>query len=90
MGADVNQSDILGRTALHHAVRNDAPDVARLLIAQGANLDANDWHGRTPLEVAEGGGGKTAAVIREEISLRNARKVKEVRLAQAAKRRGAR
>ena len=71
-------------------MRNDAPDVARLLIAQGANLDANDWHGRTPLEVAEGGGGKTAAGIREEISLRNARKVKEVRLAQAAKRRGAR
>ena len=89
LGAEINQSDILGRTALHYAVRDDATDAARLLIARGADLDAKDWQGHTPLELAEAGGGKTAAVIREEFSLRNARKVKEVRLSKAAKRRDA-
>ena len=88
LGADVNRSDILGRTALHRAVQNGAADAARLLIAHGAGLDAKDWQGRTPLDLAEARGGVALArVIREKISLRQARKVKAVRVARAGERR---
>lgn len=80
-GAAVNRGYILGRTALHHAVRDGAADTARLLIARGADLDARDWQGRTPLDLAEAGDGPALArAIREEISLRHTRKLKAVKL----------
>ena len=59
-------------------------DVARLLIAHGADLDAKDWQGRTPLDLADAGDSAALAqAIREEISTRHARKVKTVHLTQA-------
>ena len=85
-GADVNRVDILGRTALHQAVREGAAEASALLIARGADLGAKDRQGRTSLDLAEAGNGEAVARrIREETSLRHARKVKAVRLAQAGK-----
>lgn len=60
-------------------MRDDAPDVARLLLARGADLDAKDWQGRTALDLA-GAGNSTAEIIREEITLRHAQRAKEVKL----------
>tara|TARA_R110000868_G_scaffold269901_1_gene529348 strand:- start:113 stop:442 length:330 start_codon:yes stop_codon:yes gene_type:complete len=86
LGAHVNRTDILDRTALHYAVRHGAVDAARLLIAHGADLDAKDWQGCTPLDLADAGDGAALAqVIREEISTRHARKVKAGHLAQTGK-----
>jgi len=65
-------------------VRDDAPDVARLLIARGGDITAKDWQGRTPLDLA-GTGNNTADAIRAEISLRHAQHAKAVLFAQAGK-----
>ena len=39
-GANVNQADTLGLTALHHAVETGKRDLLKTLIARGANLNA--------------------------------------------------
>lgn len=86
LGADVNRADIRDMTPLHHAAFHGATEAARLLIARGADLDARDWRGRSPLDLAEAGNGEALALaIREETSFRHAQKVKAVRLAQAGK-----
>jgi ankyrin repeat protein len=51
--ADVNSQDIEGRTALHHAIRctifkADRPQIARLLLKHGANVNARDNIQQTP------------------------------------------
>ncbi len=49
--ADVNAACIFSCTILHHAVGRyqPQPDVVRLLIANGANVNAKDNNGHTPL-----------------------------------------
>ncbi|KAJ1466343.1 ankyrin repeat protein, partial [Baffinella frigidus] len=42
----------LGATALHIAVENKFIDAIGLLIANGANVNARNWRGRTPLHLA--------------------------------------
>jgi len=50
-GASINaRSESTGRTALHHALGQDA--VLRLLIERGADLNAEDGSGLTPLSLA--------------------------------------
>ena len=39
-GANVNQADTFGQTALHHAVETGKPDLLKALIARGGHLDA--------------------------------------------------
>ncbi len=59
-GSSLTEADATGRTALHHAVRNADPDVARLLLRYGADPNATDHAGRTPLHVAAEGGSNAA------------------------------
>jgi hypothetical protein len=54
-GADVEQADPMGRTALHHAALRDSGACAEALMARGASAEAVDAHGKTPLEVREAG-----------------------------------
>ena len=56
LGADVNATNDAGRTALHGAahIRSDA--IVQLLIDHGAQVNAEDLRGITPLMIAEGGG----------------------------------
>ena len=55
-GADVNASDDKGQTALHLSVASAEESIVKLLAARGANLQAKDANGRTPLDVARAGG----------------------------------
>ncbi|QSS66487.1 hypothetical protein I7I51_07344 [Histoplasma capsulatum] len=51
-GADVNQRDDLGRTALSWAASNRLPGIVYWLIEYGADINIIDLHGRTPLSWA--------------------------------------
>ncbi len=73
LGADVNDVNLAGRTALHGAahIRSDA--IVQLLVDRGALVNAGDQRGITPLMIAEGGGhillpglggGSTAELLR--------------------------
>jgi ankyrin repeat protein len=53
-GADVNGADSFGQTALHRAARLGWNDVVAFLGESGANLDAKDRGGMTPLDYAMG------------------------------------
>lgn len=52
-GAEVNEG-AGGNTALHAAAIFDRVDAARWLLAHGADPNATDYEGKTPLERAEG------------------------------------
>jgi ankyrin repeat protein len=54
-GVDVNAKDNWDGTPLHSAI-NSSKDIVELLIAHGANLNAKDGGGRTPLKRADDGG----------------------------------
>jgi ankyrin repeat protein len=51
-GADPNETDELGLTALHWASANSAPEIVSLLVAAGARPSAQDAYGLTPLHYA--------------------------------------
>jgi ankyrin repeat protein len=51
-GADVNASDENGATVLHRAVTAGFTDVVRLVAEKGANLEARNRQGQTPLMLA--------------------------------------
>ena len=40
------------QTPLHYAAKNDAPAACKILVERGANLEAKDYRGRTPLLIA--------------------------------------
>ena len=73
LGADVNATNAVGRSALHGAahIRSDA--AVQLLFEHGATVQVADRRGITPLMIAEGGGhillpglggGRTADLLR--------------------------
>lgn len=85
-GADVNAVNAFSATPLHEAAVGGHAKLVRALIARGADLDAGDGSGRTPLETAEEQGENAAAeVIREEISLRHAERVKALKVLRERK-----
>lgn len=51
-GVPVNDADFAGWTALHFAAQEGVVEIAEELIRRGANVDAKDRTGRTPLFVA--------------------------------------
>ena len=55
-GADVNQTSYRDETALHVAAVNGLPDIARVLINAGANVEAKNDIGHTPLMWSTWGG----------------------------------
>lgn len=53
-GADVNAADRRGDSALHGAAQRNFTSVLTLLADRGADLDAKDSSGRSPLDLAKG------------------------------------
>ena len=60
-------------TALHEAVRFISYDAAELLLASGANPNAPDQHGNTPLQL-NGAGSRERAALRELLLAHGARR----------------
>jgi ankyrin repeat protein len=52
LGADVNAANDVGLTALHGAAFTGLDDAVRYLVQKGANIDARDAAGQTPLQKA--------------------------------------
>jgi ankyrin repeat protein len=78
-GVDVYvKEDRYGRTPLHYAASNGQKEIAELLIAEGADVNAKDKERKTPLDYAVAlkhpeladlllkHGGKTAAELKAE------------------------
>ena len=58
-GADVNAGGVFGKTPLHLAALKDHKEIAELLIANGADVNAKQAvEGETPLHLAAMGGHK--------------------------------
>ena len=57
LGADVNGATVRGVTAMHGAASVGANAIIQFLTDKGANLEAKDRRGLTPLKVASGAGG---------------------------------
>lgn len=53
-GIDVNAANAIGETALHAAAYAQSDPVVTFLIEQGANVNAHNQRGETPLVLAEG------------------------------------
>ena len=72
--SDVNWKDQNGKTLLHYAAWKGHKEIAELLIANGANVNAKDKDGYTPLDWAAGEiadllrkhGGKTGEALKAE------------------------
>ena len=65
-GADIALRDSFGQTALHGAAFRGWSELVRTLVARGADLDAADDDGHTPLDAANGrirGIGREASVV---------------------------
>ena len=54
LGNDVNAVAAGGRTALHGAAYTGANETIQFLVERGANLNAKDKYGQTPLSIASG------------------------------------
>ena len=48
----INARTELGSTPLHIAATSSNPEIAKLLVARGANVNARDNNGTTPLHIA--------------------------------------
>ena len=53
-GADINAADYYGRTPLHWAAEHNKPEVAKVLLANGAQVNVRTKNGQTALAFARG------------------------------------
>jgi ankyrin repeat protein len=61
LGANVNQADANGNTALHQAASKNFNGLIEFLVARGAQVNAKNRRGQTPLALAEGAAAAGAA-----------------------------
>jgi ankyrin repeat protein len=63
-GADVNLPQEAGWTALHQAAHRGWTEVVRLLLSRGADRQARNAEGKTPLDMVPAEAAETAALLR--------------------------
>ena len=51
-GAEINDTDSDGNSALHHAIKSKKLDIVKRLIRKGANINSQNMNGKTPLILA--------------------------------------
>ncbi len=61
LGLDVNAATDKGETALHGAAKRGADSITKYLVEKGANVNARNKRGFTPLDLAMGKGGYNGA-----------------------------
>jgi len=54
LGANIDEANEFGETALHGATYHGAQKVIQFLVERGANINATNWSDQTPLRLAEG------------------------------------
>ena len=64
-GADVNPKSVINTTLLHLAAVRDYKEIAELLITEGADVNAKDGYGETPLDSVIGVFTETADLLRK-------------------------
>jgi ankyrin repeat protein len=62
LGLDVNAATEVGETALHGAASRGADSIVKYLVEKGAKVDVKTKEGKTPLDLAMGGGDRPANV----------------------------
>ncbi|KAL4995944.1 ankyrin repeat-containing domain protein [Aspergillus recurvatus] len=63
--ADIERTDLLGRTALAAAASHNRPEILQMLMKAGCDINKPDWTGKTPLSHAiENGSDECAAILR--------------------------
>ncbi|HYR41817.1 MAG TPA: ankyrin repeat domain-containing protein [Terriglobia bacterium] len=79
-GVDVNAFNTNGQTILHNAAARGNAAIIKYAAEQGARLDRKDKQGRTPLDIAQNGGGgrggrpnPEAAALLRDLMAKNAR-----------------
>lgn len=84
-GVDINRKDgVRGQTALHEAARWGWNDVVKYLVAHGADLDATDLKGMTPVDSALGkAGGNSRFGQRIDVFENTAALLRELKAAKA-------
>ncbi len=68
LGLDVNAANAQGETALHGSAYYGNPKVAQRLVERGANMEARNKRGDTPLKVSLGYSQSAMVLTRPEIS----------------------
>jgi ankyrin repeat protein len=66
-GVDISAGDYDGRTALHLAASEGQVKATELLLTNGANVNAADRFGNTPLQDAERGKGKNYRLVVQQL-----------------------
>lgn len=92
LGIDVNAATDKGVTALHGAAQRGADSIAEYLIQKGANVNARNKKGFTPLDIAMGKGGflgpgpvhETTAAVLKKAGGEPGQEIKEAETAKAA------
>lgn len=51
-GVDINEKNKVGKTALHHAVESNKPQILDILLQNGANPNEQDAEGNSPFHIA--------------------------------------
>jgi len=51
-GAEINAQDVIGRTALHHAIMHLKEEIMEFLAERGADIEVKDKRGLTPIALA--------------------------------------
>ena len=73
-GANVNESDFWGYTPLHEAAAKNKLEICRVLLEQGAQVDAKTREGQTPFDLLKDKDGDLADLLRGHRALLDAAK----------------